>query len=288
MRTLESIFNQTYQDMEIILVDDGSTDGLDEALAAVSGRIRLIRQENAGVSAARNAGIAASTGKYICFLDADDTWQTNHLQTLEQALQRYPQAKYLSTMYRSTYLDGTSRSKLGLLKKYGYYTWLEDYFKLVLDSSTIIHTDTVCIHRDILKRFRFEPGERIGEDTDLWYRIAAYYPLLLIKEETAVYHRESSTATVQGNNNLDWAFARRESELMIDSTIANQKRRNIQLLIDRWRCQCCLELLRNGQITKAQAYLDQIKHPLRLRPIYCHLFLAGIQLRRVMSGYNRG
>lgn len=275
LRTLESVYNQTYRDLEIIVVDDGSTDNLNEILNDWMDRLVLIRQKNAGVSAARNAGIAASTGVYICFLDADDTWMPDHLEVLNQALQSYPEACFLSTMYVSTFADGSSRSKSHLLKKFGYYTWVADYFKLVLDtSSTIIHTDTVCIDREILKTMQFVPGERIGEDTDLWYRVAAYYPLLLIKKETAVYHREDSTATIEGNNNLDWAFARRESTLIQDSLIPKRKRKNIQLLLDRWRCTCCRELLRKWKIKEARSYLKQVKYPLQIRVVYCWLLCA--------------
>lgn len=271
-RTLESVFRQTCPEYEIVVVDDGSKDNLHEVLADILDRLVLIHQSNGGVSVARNTGIAASSGEYICFLDADDTWMPNHLETLSRALQVHPEAKFLSTMYLSTFPDGSTRSKLGLLKGYGAVTWVPDYFQMVLDtSSTIIHTDTVCIHRDILQRMQFVPGEKIGEDTDLWYRVAAYYPLLLIKKETAVYHREDSTATVQGTNNLNWAFARRESDLVCDDGIPPGKRRNIQLLIDRWRCTCCRELLSKGEGKKAWEYLRQMRYPLRLRGIYCRL-----------------
>ena len=272
LRTLESVFNQTHKDFEIIVVDDGSTDNLHEILHDVMARIVLIRQENGGVSVARNTGIAASTSDYICFLDADDTWMPDHLEVLNQALQAYPEAKFLSTMYLSTFPDGSVRSKMDLFKNHDSPVWVPDYFRVVLDtSSTIIHTDTVCIHREILSTMQFVPGERIGEDTDLWYRVAAYFPLLLIKKETAVYHREDSTATLQGNNNLDWAFARREAVLMQDITIPSRKRRHIQLLIDRWRCTCCRELLSKGEIKEAQRFLKKTKYPMQIRVIYCWL-----------------
>ena len=281
--TLESVFQQTYRNVEIIVVDDGSTDNLNEVLADLSDRLVLIRQENAGVSAARNTGITAATGDYICFLDADDTWMPEHLEVLHQALMEYPEAKFLSTMYISTFPDGQVRSKMNLMKGYESPVWLTDYFQLVLKtSSTIIHTDTVCIHRDVLKSMRFEPGERIGEDTDLWYRVAAYYPLLLIKKETVVYHRENSTATLQGNNNLNWMFARRESALMQDVSIPPRKRKHIQLLIDRWRCTCCRELLHKGDVKSAEQYLKVVTHPLQMRPIYCR-FLCVIS--RIRDGF---
>ena len=118
---------------------------------------------------------------------------------------------------------------------------------------------------------RFEPEERIGEDTDLWYRVAAHYPLLLIKKETAVYHRENSTATLKGSNNLNWMFARRESELVKDISIPPRKRKHIRLLIDRWRCTCCRELLHKGEVNGAEQYLKYVTYPAQIRVIYCWL-----------------
>lgn len=117
--------------------------------------------------------------------------------------------------------------------------------------------------------FRFEEGEKVGEDTDLWYRIAAYYPLLFIKNETAIYRRELSTATAGGTNNLDWAFARRESQLVHDEKITRTKRRHIQLLLDRWRCTCCRQLLAQGNLNEAWQRLKQLRYPLQKRGLYC-------------------
>lgn len=73
-RAIDSILAQTYRPMEIIVVDDGSTDNTPEVLASYGDSIKVIRQENRGVSAARNAGIRASLGELIAFLDSDDTW----------------------------------------------------------------------------------------------------------------------------------------------------------------------------------------------------------------------
>lgn len=280
--TLDSVFAQTCQDFELIVVDDGSSDNLGEVLSPYADSIRLIRQTNAGVAAARNRGIEASRGEFVCFLDADDTWMPNHLAALEEAMGLYPAAQFLSTLYVSTFADGSSKSKLPLLSALDVYTWMDDYFDLVLKtSSTIIHTDTVCIHRTLLQAQRFQEGERIGEDTDLWYRIAAYHPLLLIKRETAVYHRESSTATQSGNNNLDWAFARRERQLLEDASIPAEKRRHIALLIDRWRCTCCRELLLQGSRKEAVKRLRAVRYRWQKRVLVCGVLCC---LPRAVTG----
>lgn len=270
LETVRSVLEQSYEDREIIVVDDGSQDDLEMALSSVRENIRLIRQENGGVAAARNRGIEESVGNYICFLDADDIWLPEHLETLSAAIDAEPEAHFLSTMFRTTFSNGTVKSKLKLLPENQELFWVEDYFKMILDYSTnFIHTDSVCIKRSVLEKFRFEVGEKIGEDTDLWYRVAAYYPLLLIRKETAIYRREFSTATIGGTNNLNWAFAKREVQLIQDETIDLAKRRDIQLLVDRWRCTCCRQLLVQGKRKDAWQYLKRLKYPLQKRTIYC-------------------
>lgn len=270
LETVQSVLAQHYKEREIIVVDDGSQDDLETALSSVRESICIIHQKNAGVAAARNRGIQESKGDYICFLDADDVWMPEHLSSLSAAIDAEPSAYFLSTMFRTTFPNGTVKSKLPMLSRCLEIYWVEDYFKMVLEySTTFIHTDSVCIKRSLLDEFRFEVGEKIGEDTDLWYRIAAYYPLLLVNKETVIYRRELSTATAGGTNNLDWAFARRELHLINDKRIAPSKRRHIRLLLDRWRCTCCRQLLIQGRRKEAWQYVKQLRYPLQKRGVYC-------------------
>ena len=83
---IDSVLGQTLRDHELVVVDDGSTDGSAAILAGYGDRIRVLRQANAGVSAARNAGIAAARGDFIAFLDSDDWWEPDFLQSMVDAM----------------------------------------------------------------------------------------------------------------------------------------------------------------------------------------------------------
>jgi glycosyltransferase involved in cell wall biosynthesis len=88
---VESIQAQGYEDVEVLLVDDGSTDDLRERAAKGPAFVRYLRQENRGPAAARNAGIAAATGELVAFLDLDDLWEPNHLRRMAEALAKHPE-----------------------------------------------------------------------------------------------------------------------------------------------------------------------------------------------------
>ena len=90
---VESVLAQTHRDLEVVVVDDGSTDATPElvaAFAAGDARVRYERQANAGAAAARNTGLAAASGDFVAFLDSDDSWVPWHLSLMLAGLERYP------------------------------------------------------------------------------------------------------------------------------------------------------------------------------------------------------
>lgn len=102
--TLESVLNQTFADYEVIVVDDGSTDGTEEVLSPYRERIRYIRQENRGAAAARNEGIRRARGSYIAFMDSDDLAAPRHLELFYDFLMRH--ADHAMVIGNGAYLEG--------------------------------------------------------------------------------------------------------------------------------------------------------------------------------------
>lgn len=109
--TIKSVLNQTFQDFEIVIVNDGSKDDSVKVVESIQDdRIKLVHQENSGVSVARNMGIKEANAKYIAFLDADDLWLPEFLQTIYELIQNFPDAGLYATAYKKSILKNALNS----------------------------------------------------------------------------------------------------------------------------------------------------------------------------------
>jgi glycosyltransferase involved in cell wall biosynthesis len=107
--TLESVFGQTRQPTQVIVIDDGSTDATKAAVTAYSSRVMYVYQENAGQGAARNQGLNRATGDYVAFLDADDYWKPGFLETCFSYLEAHPEVDVVSTLLVTRFADGSEK-----------------------------------------------------------------------------------------------------------------------------------------------------------------------------------
>lgn len=171
---LDSVLVQTYQDFEIIVVDDGSRDdGAAIVERYTDPRIRLIRQDNAGVSAARNKGIAEARGEYVAFLDADDEWMPEFLAEIVALQREFPECKAQATRYVNRCEGKDYQIQLDRLPFSGEHGVLTNYFEVATHSNPPIWTGAVCIERALLQELGgFPLGIKSGEDLLTWARIA--------------------------------------------------------------------------------------------------------------------
>lgn len=258
---IHSVQAQTVQDYEIIVVDDGSTDALSAVLAEFTD-IQLIRQENSGVSVARNTGIQAASGTYICFLDADDQWFDNHLAVLRGLIEKYPKQAYFSTSHIVTTADGKCFDSGKQLTEFEQDFVCENLFRILNEyTDSVIHTNSICVKKTLLteNEIYFEPGEKIGEDTDMWLRLALVSPIVLSKMTTTQYHRENSTATKETHNSFTWKFAQRRVDIL-KMDIADDVKNECMKLLDRYMMACSRDCLMLGNRRAAKDVLKNVTY----------------------------
>jgi glycosyltransferase involved in cell wall biosynthesis len=190
-RTLKSILSQTVQDFEIIVIDDGSLDESSDVVKSFhDNRIQLFSQKNQGVSAARNNGVKKASADFIAFLDADDEWLPNHLQTLLRLRNNYPGAGAFTTAY--SILEAGEKIRPTRYRAIPAYPWeglIPNYFKSAALGDAPMNSSSVGIPKKVFNEFGgFPEGAWWGEDTDLFGKIALKYPIAFSWEIGAIYH----------------------------------------------------------------------------------------------------
>ena len=195
--TLKSVFEQSFEDFEIIIVDDGSTDASGKIVAAIDDpRIQLYSKENEGVSKTRNYGVEKANTDHIVFLDADDYWYPNHLDNLNSLVINYTKENWYATAYEKKHHDKliAPMSSPLLDKSSDWKGVVTDFFKNSL-IDCLAWTSAVCMKKSFFKElngFDTTITHGAGEDTDLWLRAALKAPLIFSSNISARHNLDGS------------------------------------------------------------------------------------------------
>lgn len=219
-KCVDSIIDQSYTNLEIILVDDGSPDDcgkICDQYAEKDSRIKVIHKENGGVSQARNIGIDNTNGKYVVFIDADDYIKNNYIQKLYEQCVFYKSdigicGKYLVQE------DGTIVDKSKSIKK---VMNKEEALKELLDEKYIFTTLWDKMYKkEVLKKCKFDENKKIGEDFDYLYQAILNSDTISINTEDILYYyvkREGSAMNSRFDIN-EWKNEIKLCEKIIDDT----------------------------------------------------------------------
>lgn len=296
-KAIESVFNQTMSDWELIIVNDGSSDNTLSVLEKYKDneKIQIISQENSGVSVARNTGVKNSKGDYIAFLDADDVWHKNHLDVMKTLAEKYPDAGLIGTFTRVELVNGDIISECEYFKDKKEEVYLDDFFKEYhKDKSAKMFTviTTVVSKEAFLKSGGFPVGCKIGEDLELSLVIAAYYPVVLSPMATATYKKENSTATKTKSFDAEWGFFEKVEKIYIDETIPSEKRENIKKVMEWFSMRRCRHYLIDGNRKAARMVHRRMDKNLVSKKDYLLntllLFLPYVLVRKIFEVRWRG
>ena len=204
-RAIQSVLSQTFQEFELIVVDDGSTDDSYAQLSVISyqlsvdvpeiyKKIRVIQQQNQGVSTARNNGVKLAKYDYIAFLDADDSWEPTYLEEMNCLIATYPNAGIYGSGYFIVKNGKKRTAPIGVEKNFdrGLINYCQVYSKTLCMP---LWTGATIIRKSIFDLENgFNSQLKLGEDFDLWIRVATKQPVAFLNKQLANYHQDVDLA----------------------------------------------------------------------------------------------
>ena len=200
-KAIHSVLSQTFQEFELIVVNDGSTDDSFEQLSVISyqlsvenpeqfKKIRLVDQQNQGVSTTRNNGVKLAKYDYIAFLDADDWWASTYLKEMKELIESYPEAGIYGSSYYKVKNRNFIQANIGVDTGFtgGLINYCRVYAKTMYQP---LWTGATIIKKAVFdSQNGFKSQLKMGEDFDLWLRVALEYPVALLNKPLAYYNQD--------------------------------------------------------------------------------------------------
>ena len=212
-RAIDSVLAQSYENFELIIVDDGSTDNTEAVVLEIKdARIRYFKKENEERNIARNFGINHAQGEYVCFLDSDDYLLSHHFQTAISAVQKFNQPEAFHLGYRSVDKEGNTLWETNNLPT--------DVSSLLIKEN-VLSCNAIFLRRAVALKYQFIPSQEvvISEDWYVWLRLAARFPIHIDNTVTSVIveHEQRSLRLIDPYKLI------RGTEIIIDHLQNDQK-----------------------------------------------------------------
>ena len=259
---IDSILNQTFVDFELIIVDNASEDNTEEVVKSYNdSRITYLRNEvDKERCFARNRGINASKGEYVCFLDSDDAYLENHLQTIYTEIQRKnTKGLYFTNAFETFNFTDRKERVCPDLENYNLFHYILTY---------TFNPARVAVHRSILNEYQYDEKIPGLEDLDLWLRIATNYPVFQIKERTILYNIHDASYSMDSHQRF-------ERELKM-----------FRYVFDKEELKTVLPTKSKNRLLSMCYYKISISYSLKFKPFLIHyLILKAYFLCK--EGYNK-
>ncbi len=275
-RTLASICEQRFTAAEIIVVDDGSTDGSAAKVAALNiPNLILVKQKNQGVSVARNYGVRLAQYQHIAFIDADDRWSPFYLYEMDNLIQRFPEHQCFASNYQKVVEDGDYRDPklaIGDISPMGCV--MDNYFEVCAKGDLPFMSSSLVITKRLFKQLGgFPIGEAMGEDQALFSKIVlqgslVYSPLVLM-----FYHTDSENRACDRNiPQYILPFAQRLLAKVAAGQVDNAVAPFVLQYCAAHICHLAKINIQAGQLANA---MQLLKHPVcKLKPLHRKLFCS--------------
>ncbi len=253
-RAVRSVLAQRRRADEILVIDDGSTDGTADIVRRFGSEVRLISQANSGASVARNTGIQSASGDWIAFLDADDEWLSEKLYLQENFFVAHSDivwgyGNFIPTDWRGNPLKAVHGKDCG-------DAVFEDYFGAYCHG-VYAWTSTLIIRKDVFaKAGGFEAGMKRAQDNDLWFRIAYLFPRVgYIGQPLAIYHRDTPGSSTKVNVQYEFMIQLVERHLELSARYGRREAFMpcIRHMLEVW----IRELIRDGHGREARDLMSR-------------------------------
>jgi glycosyltransferase involved in cell wall biosynthesis len=249
-RTLRSVLNQTEQRFELIVVNDGSTDNSVSIAQSLIGDGRIINQENAGAGAARNRGVREANMDLIAFLDADDEWHPEFLESILRLKKQFPEADVIGSSYYTQNAEGTlSLPITSSLFSQDWIGIIPNYLETIQVGFPFNQSSFAVSKLALHTAGGFPAGVKYQEDADTWIRLSFKSKIAYINKPLSIYHLEA------------------------ENRLSNFYKRNVRLFDVTYAVEKLKHYLNSGEIPEAQRqaaieYIANFILPLAQRHLY--------------------